>query len=60
MTLSFLFVVARAAAVESTVCLFCFVRTKLSAECSQQFFFNRIDPLETSPCELSSAVKKNE
>jgi hypothetical protein len=42
---------------------FALCRSKLSAECSQpkiNSFFNRIDPLETSPCELSSAVKKNE
>ena len=50
---------------ETVVPYVCFAlcRSKLSAECSQpkiNFFFNRIDPLETSPCELSSAVKKNE
>ena len=48
---------------ETTVCLFCFVSVeieRLMFSAKNQFFFNRIDPLETSPCELSSAVKKNE
>jgi hypothetical protein len=47
----------------STVCLFWFVSVeieRLMFSAKNHFFLNRIDPLETSPCELSSAVKKNE
>ena len=46
-----------------TICLFCFVSVeieRLMFSVKNQFFFHRIDLLETSPCELSSAVKKNE
>ena len=44
-----------------TVCLFWFVSVeieRLMFSAKNQFFFNRIDPLETSPCELSSALRK--